>query len=232
MAWYGWSLALTGKLAPMISGFINVGMGWEWTLVSWKLDSMYGGICTDCSLQWWCAIFNAIALVYCFFLMEETNYDRKHPKHAMPASSSVEETRGLQTRDSRSSSSEITPPTANNEAEKTSEKVSQADDSRAVVSPSDSEKGELDWPRKSFVDKLSLKDKPRQNRLLDIALAPFKGFLYPPVVYAGLMYGANSLVWSGTQNATAGTVYTTMYGWNTADVSGAYAGGVIGTILG
>lgn len=34
MAWYGWSLALTGKLAPMISGFINSGMGWEWTLVS------------------------------------------------------------------------------------------------------------------------------------------------------------------------------------------------------
>lgn len=33
MAWYGWSLALTGKLAPMISGFINTGMGWEWTLV-------------------------------------------------------------------------------------------------------------------------------------------------------------------------------------------------------
>lgn len=34
LAWYGWSLALTGKLAPMISGFINTGMGWEWTLVS------------------------------------------------------------------------------------------------------------------------------------------------------------------------------------------------------
>lgn len=34
MAWYGWSLALTGKLAPMLSGFINMGMGWKWTLVS------------------------------------------------------------------------------------------------------------------------------------------------------------------------------------------------------
>lgn len=32
MAFYGWSLALTGKLAPMLAGFINVGMGWEWTL--------------------------------------------------------------------------------------------------------------------------------------------------------------------------------------------------------
>lgn len=32
MAFYGWSLALTGKLAPMLAGFINVGMNWEWTL--------------------------------------------------------------------------------------------------------------------------------------------------------------------------------------------------------
>lgn len=24
---------MTGKLAPMLSGFINVGMGWEWTMV-------------------------------------------------------------------------------------------------------------------------------------------------------------------------------------------------------
>lgn len=33
MALYGWSLSLTGKLAPMLSGFINVGMNWKWTLV-------------------------------------------------------------------------------------------------------------------------------------------------------------------------------------------------------
>lgn len=46
------------------------------------------------------------------------------------------------------------------------------------------------------------------------------------------MYGANSLVWSGFQNATIGTAYTTKYGFNTNDVGGAYAGGVLGTILG
>lgn len=46
------------------------------------------------------------------------------------------------------------------------------------------------------------------------------------------MYGANNLVWSGVQNATTGTVYTTMYGFSTAGVAGAYAGGVLGTIIG
>lgn len=46
------------------------------------------------------------------------------------------------------------------------------------------------------------------------------------------MYGANSLVWQGVQNATIGTVYTTMYGFSTAGVAAAYSGGVIGTFIG
>lgn len=46
------------------------------------------------------------------------------------------------------------------------------------------------------------------------------------------MYGANSLVWQGVQNATIGTVYTTQYGFNTATVAAAYAGGVLGSIMG
>lgn len=46
------------------------------------------------------------------------------------------------------------------------------------------------------------------------------------------MYGANNLVWSGVQNATAGTVYTTMYGFSTAGVAAAYAGGLLGTMVG
>ncbi|KUI63316.1 hypothetical protein VM1G_11063 [Cytospora mali] len=200
MAWYGWSLALTGKLAPMISGFINVGMGWEWTL-------------------WWCAIFNAIAFVYCFFLMEETNYDRKHIE---PSTTEVEE----------KSKEQVAAADAEAKVVNMTEKTPETKTSTPTVPSSDSENGEIIWPRKRYWQKLSVKDKPRPNRILDVAIAPFKGFLYPPVVYAGLMYGANNLVWSGTQNATAGTVYTTMYGWTTADVAAAYAAGVVGTMIG
>jgi hypothetical protein len=47
-----------------------------------------------------------------------------------------------------------------------------------------------------------------------------------------LMYGANNLVWQGVQNATIGTIYTTEYGFSTAAISAAYAGGVLGTIIG
>ncbi|ETS80696.1 hypothetical protein PFICI_08225 [Pestalotiopsis fici W106-1] len=190
LAWYGWSLSLTGKLAPMLSGFINYGMGWKWTL-------------------WWCSIWNGIALVYCFFLMEETNYDRKHVAttasqvHAVP--------------------SEVAVPSQDAKSEKPAP---------SAALPEDREVGQVSWPRKSYMDKLSLKDKKRPNRLLDIMAAPFKGFTYPAVVYAGFMYGANSLVWQGVQNATIGTVYTTQYGFSTATVAAAYAGGVIGTVIG
>lgn len=54
LAWYGFGLSVTGKLAPMLAGFINDGQDWRWVL-------------------WWTAIWIAIAFVYCFFLMEGTH---------------------------------------------------------------------------------------------------------------------------------------------------------------
>ncbi|KAF4917922.1 putative MFS-type transporter [Colletotrichum viniferum] len=198
LALYGWGLSMTGKLAPMLSGFINVGMGWKWTL-------------------WWCAIFNGIALVYCFLFMEETNYDR-------PARLEDPETPVI-------SEAQRTESATGSEEES---KVANATEKQGAptTSPVDSETGQVIYPRKTFVQKLGIKDKPRPNRMLDIALGALRGFTYPSVVYAGLMYGANNLVWSGVQNATTGTVYTTMYGFSTAGVAGAYAGGVLGTIIG
>ncbi|CVK91874.1 hypothetical protein FPRO04_09124 [Fusarium proliferatum] len=190
MAWYGWSLALCGKLAPMLSGFINVGQGWKWTL-------------------YWCAIWNAMGFIYCFFLMEETNYDRKHdelpPQRVAPVSQA-----------------------STQEGDGDGEKTVTLDTTSSDLG----ESAEIQWPRKTYLQKLSIKDKPRPNRIVQIMIAPFKGFTYPAVVYAGLMYGANSLVWQGFQNATIGTIYTLEYGFSTAGVAAAYSGGVIGTIIG
>ncbi|KAF5527214.1 putative MFS-type transporter [Colletotrichum aenigma] len=198
LALYGWGLSMTGKLAPMLSGFINVGMGWKWTL-------------------WWCAIFNGIALVYCFLFMEETNYDRpaRLEDHETPVISEAQRTESA---------------TGSEEESKVANATEKQGD--PTTNPVDSETGQVIYPRKTFVQKLGIKDKPRPNRMLDIALGALRGFTYPSVVYAGLMYGANNLVWSGVQNATTGTVYTTMYGFSTAGVAGAYAGGVLGTIIG
>ncbi|KZL72382.1 major facilitator superfamily transporter [Colletotrichum tofieldiae] len=198
LALYGWGLSMTGKLAPMLSGFINVGMGWKWTL-------------------WWCSIFNGIALIYCFLFMEETNYDRP----ARPISSGASHVCDLEPTILQNVSG----------SDEKGRKISEEQNSSGA-SPVDSETGQVLYPRKGFVQKLSVKDKPRPNRMLDIALGGLTGFTYPSVVYAGLMYGANNLVWSGVQNATAGTVYTTMYGFSTAGVAAAYAGGLLGTMVG
>ncbi|KAG7053385.1 major facilitator superfamily transporter [Colletotrichum scovillei] len=198
LALYGWGLSMTGKLAPMLSGFINVGMGWKWTL-------------------WWCSIFNGIALVYCFLFMEETNYDR--PARSVENSTFTGHATGVQEQHNGSDADE-----------KSSDKAGEKNMTNAK--PVDSETGQVIYPRKTYIQKLGIKDKTRPNRMLDIALGGLRGFTYPSVVYAGLMYGANNLVWSGVQNATAGTVYTTMYGFSTAGVVAAYAGGLLGTMVG
>ncbi|KAL9526779.1 hypothetical protein SMMN14_09514 [Sphaerulina musiva] len=202
LAWYGFGLSVTGKLAPMLAGFINDGQDWRWVL-------------------WWTAIWIAIAFVYCFFLMEETNYDRTHhsPTHA-PASEVVV--------------SELTSGINSTTAH---EKDPKPLDALSSSSTSDREAGQTLplYPRKSYWQKLRLftnNNESRPNRMLDIFLAPFKGFTYPVIVYAGLMYGANALVWSGVQNATTGTVYTTLYGFSTTGIAAAYSAGVIGAILG
>lgn len=49
----------------------------------------------------------------------------------------------------------------------------------------DRESGEVVWQRKTYWDKLGFKDKKRPNRLLPMMAAPFVGFTYAPVVYAG-----------------------------------------------
>ncbi|KAI7204092.1 major facilitator superfamily transporter, partial [Hortaea werneckii] len=198
LGWYGFTLSLTGKLAPMLSGFINYGQDWRWSL-------------------WWCAIWIGISFVYCFFLMEETNFDRpsRHPQEPSPStcSNSLQPNSGMVDIEIRT--------------EKQYPKTRTSPTQVLDVEP-----GQTIYPRKSYWQKLSLVDKKRPNRMFDIFLAPFRGFTYPAVVYAGFMYGANNLVWTGIQNATTGTVYKSFYGWSTLDIAAAYSAGIIGAIIG
>lgn len=105
-------------------------------------------------------------------------------------------------------------------------------DTKQESRPTTVEAGAVMHPRKSYWQKLSLVDKKRENRMLSIMAGPFRFFSYPVVVYAGLMYGANGLVWSGVLNATAGTLYTKSYGFSTSDIAYAYLGGVLGVVVG
>ncbi|KAK8137461.1 hypothetical protein PG984_002954 [Apiospora sp. TS-2023a] len=58
MGWYAFTLAGSNYFAPLICGFINDGMGYEWVF-------------------YFPAIFCGAAWIFMFFFMEETNYDRR-----------------------------------------------------------------------------------------------------------------------------------------------------------
>jgi hypothetical protein len=97
--------------------------------------------------------------------MEETNYDRKHFDNNSTTETDVYTAPELNTN------------VASNEKKTTGE-----------VNPRDSEDhetGEVILQRKTYWDKLGFKDKKRPNRLVPIMIAPFVGFTYMPVVYAG-----------------------------------------------
>jgi hypothetical protein len=89
LAVYGLSLAASGKLAPVFAAFTNTGQGWKWTLVR-RLSSHSFIRLKALTFGQWCAIGMGVAFVYCFFLMEETNYDRRAPQETLSAGSSTE----------------------------------------------------------------------------------------------------------------------------------------------
>ncbi|KAE8447152.1 hypothetical protein EG329_010983 [Mollisiaceae sp. DMI_Dod_QoI] len=195
LAVYGLSLAASGKLAPVFAAFINTGMGWKWTL-------------------WWCAIGMGVSFVYCFFLMEETNYDRHLPVSTISAGNSTDE---------------VSEPTVVGD-----EKGGAADEKNVLPLREEVvESGQITYPRKTYWQKLSVTgDKKRPNRILEVMWSPFKFFTFPVVVWAGFMYGTNALVWPGILNATASPTYTKIYGFNSNEVGFAYFGAVVGMVLG
>jgi hypothetical protein len=91
---------------------------------------------------------------------------------------------------------------------------------------------QVTYPRKTYLQKLSVIDKKRSNRILEIMWSPFKFFTFPVVVWAGFMYGTNGLVWPGILNATASPLYTKTYGFDSTDVGFAYFGAVVGMVIG
>lgn len=189
LAVYGLSLAFSGKLAPVFAAFINTGMGWKWTL-------------------WWCSIGMGVSFVYCFFLMEETNYDRCLPVTTVSAGASSEEV-------------------SESAGEEKGEKTGAATNDAPV------KVGQVAYPRRTYWQKLSVTgDKKRPNRLLEVMWSPFKFFTMPVVVWAGFMYGSNGLVWPGILNATASPTYTKVYKFNSNAVGFAYFGAFVGMVLG
>ncbi|TGO34686.1 hypothetical protein BHYA_0186g00160 [Botrytis hyacinthi] len=199
MGLYAFMLAGSNFLAPILAGFINDGQGWRWVM-------------------YWCAIFLAIGFVFCFFLMEETNYDRAPQEKT----TSGDDTPGMTTptegvlQEKSSTSPEPLDP----------EKGTSTDVSR--VANQNTELGTVHYKPKTYIQKLSLKDKKRDFRLFRMMIRPLIFMSLPSIAYAGFSYGSN-LIWFNVLNGTASLILSAPpYNFSSSMVGLSYVSPLLG----
>lgn len=135
-------------------------------------------------LQWWCAIGIGIAFVFCLLLMEETNYDRRTTQPSSSGPQAIFEGAGEPELSDSEKATTKDGVQIKDSALSTDKRSSEDQHYPDVVA---AELGHVAYPRKSYWQKLSVIDKKRPNRMLDIMWAPFKFFTFPVVVWAGFM---------------------------------------------
>ncbi|PYH94799.1 putative MFS transporter [Aspergillus ellipticus CBS 707.79] len=187
MALYAFFLAGSNYFAPVICGFIAQYQSWQWVF-------------------YWPSIFCAVAIVFLFFFMEETNYVRERPG-AVPATPTE-----ASSRKSEQGEKEKIPP--------------------AEVTPhSDTECGVI-YKKKTYVQKLSLigPKLPRNNMFRRLYQMLY--FLsWPVVFYAGFSYGSY-LIWFNVLNGTASIILGgAPYNFSSAMVGLSYVSCVVGTVI-
>jgi hypothetical protein len=173
----------------------NIVSGWKWVM-------------------YWCAIFLAIGFVFCFFFMEETNYDRA----PLEMVTTPTDTPGTATPKEGTISSSDDP-------EKTA---------AAVKSDSNSDNGAVivHYTPKTYIQKLALLDKKREFNLFRTMLRPLLFLSLPSVVYAGFSYGSN-LVWFNVLNGTASLILSAApYNFSSSMVGLSYVSPLVGVACG
>ncbi|KAF6786789.1 major facilitator superfamily transporter [Colletotrichum sojae] len=190
MRYYALFLYGSNCLAPVIAGFINDGQGWEWVLH-------------------WCAIFCGVGFLICFFLMEETNYQRLVVLDAEVYSRTD------------AGSSEEKGPKAGPESGKT-----------AVTQGDVNLKNAL---RKTFLDKIkpfSRRDMNFQASLRSMVVRPFVYLSFPVIVFSGFMYGA-ILCYFNVLNGTASLILSSSpYNFRASIVGLSYVSCLVGVAVG
>lgn len=163
--------------------------------------------------MYWCAIFLAIGFVFCFFFMEETNYDRA----PIEMVTTPVDTPGTTTPTGKLS---------------TSPDPEKADAIPTPASSSDHVPGVVEYKPKTYLQKLSLVDKPRPLNLFRMMIRPLLFFSLPSVVYAGFSYGSN-LIWFNVLNGTASLILGgAPYNFPASMVGLSYISPLIGVAIG
>lgn len=188
LALYALTLVGSNYIAPVISGFINDGQGYKWVF-------------------YWPTIFCAVAFVFMFFFMEETNYDRQSVGVVdLTASSEKSQSRENQIRTMESD---------------VGKKASNMDT-----------RLDGDGRTKNFLQKMSLKDRPRRQLMHVRFFQQLRFVAWPNVFYAGWAYGS-TLIWFNVLNATASVVFSAPpYNFSPAIVGVTYIACLIGVLIG
>lgn len=142
-------------------------------------------------VMYWCAIWLATGFLFCFLFLEETNFDRHHVPSEPSATTSPGETSPAMA--------------AAQEGDKNfdPEKVPTPMEKGAAVA--DTVAGVVQYKKKTYLQRLSLIDKPRPFNLWTMMYRPLLFVSLPAVSYAGFSYGSN-LVWFNVLNGTASPI--------------------------
>lgn len=169
MGIYGAALFSSNYAAPMLAGFVNDALGWKWTIII-------------------AVIFGAVCFVLMFFLMEETNYERK--------------IRVNKDKDGNIIGAITSNVTENHNLLNNIEPViSTVNIGNQAILVDDGISGEYP-PEKTFIQKLSLTSGFKKDfHLWDYMIAPFYMVQYPIVLWSGFLYGS-SLFWYSVLNGT------------------------------
>lgn len=150
---------------------------------------------------YWGSIFNGVCLVFLFFFQEETNYVREMPPHG--DSSIMEPEEG---------STDFSEKGTDNSGQGTERQLAR--------------------PRKTFRQKLALWDKPRKNMLWEMFKRPFLIFFrFPPVVYAGFLYGSGIIFFNILNASTSLILSSPPYNFKPSMVGLAYVSPIIVTFI-
>jgi len=176
------------------AGFINDGQGWKWVM-------------------YWCAIFLAIGFVFCFFFMEETNYNRAPLEMiSSPTDTPISST-----------PKEGALVTSTDPEKDGNHHASESVDSGIAI---------MNYKLKTYIQKLSLLDKQRPFHLFRMMIRPLIFLSFPSIAYAGFSYGSN-LVWFNVLNATTSLILGGKpYNFSSSMVGLSYLSPLLGVAIG
>lgn len=185
MGIYAFTLAGSNYFTPVICGFIADNQGWRWVF-------------------YWPAIFLAVAAVFLFLFMEETNYTRKTigivVDQDQPFNQAVKE--GAYDLEKNTSKTQI-----------------------------GSGQEPLNSIPKTFVQKLSLWHPTPGPSMIRRAIVSLRYLQWPVIFYAGFSYGSY-LIWFNVLNATSSLILGGVYNFKSSMVGLSYLSCCIGVVLG